>query len=122
VLARVAVVSDVHGNATALQAVVDDLRADGANLVVFGGDLTWGPEPEETLAIVEELDVPAVFVRGNAERALIESWAARQRGEAIDLSPREAWLLERPPDDELGAVAWILLLPVLTAVILLLTE
>jgi len=36
---RLAVVSDIHGNLTALKAVLADLRAIGVDLVVQGGDL-----------------------------------------------------------------------------------
>jgi putative phosphoesterase len=69
---RVAVLSDVHGNAVALEAVLAELESEPVDLVVFGGDLTWGPLPADTLALVAELRTPALFVRGNAERALLE--------------------------------------------------
>ena len=45
---RVAVLSDVHGNAPALEAVLAEVERAEADLIVFGGDLTWGPLPEET--------------------------------------------------------------------------
>jgi predicted phosphodiesterase len=86
VTGRVAVLSDVHGNAVALEAVLRDLDRD-VDLVVFGGDLTWGPLPEETLALVRGLETPALFVRGNAERALLEP--------SDEPTKRERWLLER---------------------------
>jgi predicted phosphodiesterase len=66
------VLSDVHGNAVALAAVLEEVRRERVDLVVFGGDLTWGPLPEETLALVGGIETPALFVRGNAERALLE--------------------------------------------------
>jgi putative phosphoesterase len=69
---HVAVLSDVHGNAVALEAVLAEVALDEPDLVVFGGDLTWGPLPLETLELVEDLPVPALFVRGNAERTLLE--------------------------------------------------
>jgi predicted phosphodiesterase len=67
--ARVAALADVHGNAPALEAVLDEIRREEPDLVVFCGDLTWGPLPEETLALLRPLD--ALFVRGNAERELL---------------------------------------------------
>lgn len=76
--------SDVHGNALALETVLAGLEAEGVDLVVFGGDLTWGPEPLETLALVRSSTVPALFVRGNAERALLEP--------SEDPTDRERWL------------------------------
>jgi putative phosphoesterase len=65
---RVAALADVHGNAPALEAVLAEVAREQFDLIVFCGDLTWGPLPSETLALVAALDVPARFVRGNADR------------------------------------------------------
>ncbi|HEV2756313.1 MAG TPA: metallophosphoesterase family protein [Actinomycetota bacterium] len=67
--ARVAALYDVHGNAAALQAVLDEARAE-ADLVVFGGDLAWGPFPREAVALAMDPGVPALYVRGNADRSV----------------------------------------------------
>lgn len=67
---RVAALADVHGNAPALAAVLEEVRQEEADLVVFCGDLTWGSLPRETLALVRSLAIPARFVRGNADRAV----------------------------------------------------
>jgi putative phosphoesterase len=67
---RVAALADVHGNAPALAAVLEELESDAPDLVVFCGDLTWGSLPRETLALVHALDIPARFVRGNGDRAV----------------------------------------------------
>jgi putative phosphoesterase len=68
---RVAVLADVHGNAAALEFVLEELADEKHDLVVFGGDLTWGPEPRETFELASS--VPnALFVRGNADRAIAE--------------------------------------------------
>jgi putative phosphoesterase len=77
------VLSDVHGNAVALAAVLDELEEAAPDLVVFGGDLTWGPLPQETLALVDAVARPTMFVRGNADRALSESAT----------TPRSTWML-----------------------------
>ena len=45
---HVAVVSDVHGNAPALAAVLAEIDREQPDLIVSCGDLTWGPLPEET--------------------------------------------------------------------------
>lgn len=81
---RVAALADVHGNAPALDAVLHDVRAADVDLVVFCGDLTWGPLPNETLALVRALELPARFVRGNADRML-----------GVHLDERGAWLAEQ---------------------------
>lgn len=80
---RVAVLSDVHGNAPALAAVLSELEAVQPDLIVFGGDLTWGPLPEETFELVQGLD--ARFVRGNADRAVLEE---------LSTTERERWMQE----------------------------
>ena len=82
---RVAVLADVHGNAPALAAVLAELEREAPDVVVFCGDLTWGSLPRETLALVRSLAIPARFVRGNADRALLEL----SRDEVERLSPAE---------------------------------
>lgn len=97
---RVAVLGDVHGNAVALAAVLDELRHDGVDLIVWTGDLSWGWEPTATLELVCSVEVPARYVRGNAERALVEL----RDGQAESPTDRERWMLERHTDDDLNFV------------------
>ncbi len=92
----VAVLSDVHGNAVALEAVLAELEREEVDLVVFGGDLSWGPLPRETLALVDDLALPTLHVRGNAERALLEL--------ADEPTERERWLAAAHPDE---ALTWL---------------
>ncbi len=87
--ARAAVIADVHGNAPAFEAVIAEIRDRQPDAVVSCGDLSWGPLPEETLALARELarKVPCVFVRGNADRALLEA-----AGGDESLTERERWM------------------------------
>jgi predicted phosphodiesterase len=39
---RVAIVSDIHGNRTAFEAVLADLRQTSPDLILHGGDLPFG--------------------------------------------------------------------------------
>ena len=66
-MTRIAVLCDIHGNLSALEAVVPELEVD---LVVLGGDVASGPFPAETLEVLRSLPVPLRFVRGNADRVL----------------------------------------------------
>ena len=50
---RVAALADVHGNAVALEAVLAELEREQPDLIVSCGDLTWGPLPLETVALLE---------------------------------------------------------------------
>ena len=66
---RIAVVSHIHGNLTALEAVIADLQTAGADLVVQGGDLVGGgSRPAEVIDRVRELNWPGVY--GNADEML----------------------------------------------------
>ena len=83
----VAVLCDVHGNLPALEAVLADERFTGADRVVVGGDLIGGPMPVECLDLLLGLGERAHFVRGNADRVVVDGspeygapWVAEQLG------------------------------------------
>jgi putative phosphoesterase len=66
---RIAVVSDVHANLTALDAVIADLARAAPDLVVNGGDLlSGGSGPAEVIDRVRGLGWPGV--RGNTDEML----------------------------------------------------
>jgi len=67
---RVAALYDIHGNLPALEAVL--APAEGADLVVVGGDVVGGAFPAETLERLRGLGDRARWLRGNAERELLE--------------------------------------------------
>jgi putative phosphoesterase len=69
---RVAALADVHGNATALEAVLVEIEREQPDLIVSCGDLTWGALPRETVALLEPWRDRTQFVRGNSERELLE--------------------------------------------------
>jgi putative phosphoesterase len=68
-LVRVAALYDIHGNLPALDAV---LAAVDADVVVVGGDFAAGPWPAETIARLRSLDGDVRFIRGNADRELVQ--------------------------------------------------
>ena len=69
---RVAIISDVHGNLPALEAVIKDIRARGADLIVNLGDCVTSPLwPRETFEKLLSLALPTV--RGNHDRLLNEA-------------------------------------------------
>lgn len=68
----IALLYDVHGNLPALEAVLTDARASGAERYLLGGDYAlFGPWPAETLTTLRALD-DAIWIRGNVDR-----WSAR---------------------------------------------
>ena len=70
---RVAALYDVHGNLPALEAVLEEIRAAGVDLIVVGGDVVPGPLPRETLARLLALDPPARFIQGNGDRVVVQA-------------------------------------------------
>jgi putative phosphoesterase len=86
---RVAVIADIHGNAPALRAVLDEINREDVDLVVSLGDATWGCQPEETRILLESGGRPAIFVAGNGERAL------RELREGRVGNARECWMRDQ---------------------------
>ncbi len=67
-----AVISDIHGNLGALEAVLADIKRVGADRLVCLGDVaSFGPQPREALERVQALGCPVVM--GNADAAMLES-------------------------------------------------
>jgi len=66
---KLAVISDIHGNRWALEAVLADISARGITRTVNLGDCLYGPlDPAGTADILIELDLPTV--RGNEDRII----------------------------------------------------
>ena len=67
---RVAILSDIHGNAVALNACLSDLAAaGGADRIIAAGDLCMdGPRPKKVLRMLREAG--ANVVRGNTDRMI----------------------------------------------------
>jgi putative phosphoesterase len=93
---RVAALYDIHGNLPALEAVLADVRAIGVDLVVVGGDIFPGPLSTEVLDRLVDVDIRCQFIRGNGDRAVLETW----RGEESPTLPTSVlpslrWLASR---------------------------
>ena len=81
---RVAVLSDVHGNLPALEAVLAEVDRLAVDRVVVNGDAAAGPCPDETLDRLLGLGERAVWVRGNADRAMVECFDGADGGDPVD--------------------------------------
>jgi predicted phosphodiesterase len=73
----VAALYDIHANLPALEAVLEDVRRADVSSIVIGGDVVPGPLPRETLARLDDLDVPIRFIHGNGETAVLAELAGR---------------------------------------------
>jgi predicted phosphodiesterase len=112
---RIAVVSDIHGNRTAFEAVLADLRQTAPDLIFHGGDLAdAGASPAEIVDQVRDLGWPGVV--GNTDEMLYRPEALK---EFAQLSPSFQPLL--PLIEEMAAatresigkerLAWLRSLP-----------
>lgn len=67
---RVAVFSDIHGNAVGLDAAVTDMRKQRIDQMVCLGDaIQGGPQPAEVVSRLRDLGCPVVM--GNADKWLL---------------------------------------------------
>jgi putative phosphoesterase len=96
--AKVAVLSDVHGNATALEAVRKEIRREKPDAVIVAGDLVMnGPEPAAAVDAIRELEAEgAIVVQGNTDVAVAD----------FDYSAAFPWLTDGVPDTFLAAAEW----------------
>ncbi|MFM2479715.1 metallophosphoesterase family protein [Celerinatantimonas sp. MCCC 1A17872] len=76
----IAALYDIHANLTALKAVVEELKKYPVTQIVIGGDVIAGPQPIETLELLQEVTTPTYFVRGNAESDLLRYLNGEQAG------------------------------------------
>jgi predicted phosphodiesterase len=94
---RIAVISDVHGNVTALRAVLADIQARGISRVVNLGDVVGkGPRSSEAIGLIREACEETV--RGNWDTFIT-------RG---DLDEVGKWTQDRLSADDL---TWLAALP-----------
>ena len=115
-----AIVSDLHGNAPALEAALEDTRARGVRRYVCLGDVVgYGANPRHNLDLAMRLCVsepqplngfgklePGICLQGNHEHALlndsVEDFNPKARA-AIEWTRKE---LSRDPNPERGYAYW----------------
>jgi putative phosphoesterase len=70
---KIAILSDIHSNIVALEAVLEDLsQVGGADQIVVPGDMfAYGPAPRQTLEKLHDLP-NAHFLMGNTDRYLLQ--------------------------------------------------
>ncbi|GAQ29276.1 metallophosphoesterase protein [Ralstonia sp. NT80] len=100
ILMRIAALSDIHGNLAALDAVLEDVRSQGVDLIVNLGDIASGPlQPGETVDRLMALNLPTI--RGNHERQLLA-------GDPSRMGPSDQYAFAALRPDQL---AWFASLP-----------
>ncbi|MFE2699798.1 metallophosphoesterase family protein [Streptomyces mirabilis] len=101
-VARVAVLSDIHGVLPALEAVLVEPDVVDADLIVLTGDITAGPQPAEVIEMLRTLGDRVLWVSGNADRELVEY----RRGERTEIpDPIGPYAASRLTDDQVDFLA-----------------
>jgi len=96
--ARLAVLSDVHGNATALEAVRKALKKEKPDAVIVAGDLVMnGPEPSAAIDALRAMESDgATIVQGNTDVAVAD----------FDYAAAFPWFTDGVPDAHRAAAEW----------------
>ena len=95
-VASVAVLSDIHGVLPALDAVLAEPDVQAAERIVLTGDIAAGPQPVQVLDRLLGLGDRVTWVRGNADRELVELGQAHAGVHRASLG----WILPEVPDPD----------------------
>jgi predicted phosphodiesterase len=96
---KLGVIADIHANALALAAVLDDARRRGVRRFVNLGDIVYGPlQPAATWRLLAEIEVLA-SVAGNQDRSVCEAGAAE-----LARNRTLAWVVEELGSEPIAAL------------------
>ena len=108
---RIAILSDIHGNTTALKAVLSDAKRQEATEYWLLGDIFLpGPGENDLLALLKDLPITAT-VRGNWDDCVLEALDGQYGLEdlqEVQLLRMTQYLMERMDPDQ---IAWLRSLP-----------
>ncbi|UTW56272.1 metallophosphoesterase [Kordiimonas sp. SCSIO 12610] len=102
---KIAILSDIHSNIFALEAVLDDAKRRGANHLFNLGDILYGPiAPKATYDLLRQHDF--VTIRGNQDRQIYDATAGE-----ISANPTMQFILDDLGGMQSEAVEWMRSLP-----------
>jgi putative phosphoesterase len=100
---RIAFISDIHANFTALQAVVEDIKSQHVDQIICLGDtVSLGPQPVETLEMLKGFN--GIYVKGNHDSAILNPDDAAKYEITEHLIPDLHWGRERLTSDDLAFI------------------
>ena len=95
---RLGLISDLHGNRLALEAVLAELDEAGVDELVCLGDIAPGPQPVETVRRLRELGCPVVL--GNWDTWLLDGVPALPGPAGPKLREQAEWWAAQLGDEE----------------------
>ena len=91
---KIALISDIHANGVALEAVLKDLQCQDIDEIICLGDVaTIGPQPLQVLQMLQDLN--CVCIRGNHDAALLDPAAIPRYRIASPLIPNLYWCRQK---------------------------
>jgi predicted phosphodiesterase len=101
---RIALISDLHGNAVALRAVLADIAAAGVDRTVCLGDTaTLGPSPREVIQSLRDLGCDCIL--GNHDDFMNDPALVRTYTEAPAVIDAVDWCRAQLSSDDLAFIA-----------------
>lgn len=86
---RIAILSDIHGNKTAFEAILTDLQQTSPDLILHGGDLAdFGARPAEIVDCIRDLGWQGVV--GNTDELLFRSESLEEFA-SLSSAPPSLW-------------------------------
>jgi len=101
---RVALISDLHGNAVSLTAVLADIDRNGVDEIVCLGDVaTLGPRPNEVIALLRQRGCRCIL--GNHDAFMVDADLIRSYSEVPIVVDSVDWCRDRLSRDEVAFLA-----------------
>ena len=88
---EIAIVSDIHGNVSALTSVLNDIKTNHnpQKIALLGDFIDYGMRSNEAISMIRDLDIPVVCnIWGNHEQAIMEDDYERFSSERGRVSAR----------------------------------
>jgi putative phosphoesterase len=95
---RIGLISDIHGNLPALEAVVASLEREALDRVICLGDICFGPQAHECLALVAGLGCPVIL--GNWDSWSIDGFPPADDPVGMMLYEIGAWWARQLTEDD----------------------
>lgn len=107
---KIGLISDIHGNKKALDAVLEQLENENIDKIICLGDLIGGaPMSEEVVQKIISIEPRIIAVRGNREKYIIEGMPKVVHDEKIKVSDeqlqRNEWLKKRLSDSSIEFIS-----------------
>ena len=100
---RIALISDIHGNDAAFQAVIRDLAAAEVDRTIFLGDAaTLGPQPTRVIARLRNLNCDCIM--GNHDEFLIDAELIKSYTSVKPVVDAVHWCREQIGDDDVAFI------------------